>query len=660
MQTATYKGSIQKKFTRAIFVLISIVTLSGYLLFVSWYIYNQNQKSIILAKDVTQILSQDFLKLMLLDDLNTASDLTTKLQAFPQIDHVILYDKKNKRIFQYKKEEQIQKSQLFQTTTQLNYNKTNYGKLLFEFKVESLYEILRSDLPILLLVLFIFLSFSLLLARSYATYFSRPLLYLVNFLEQIDFQKDCKHYYINGKYDDEIGKLYEEINIMFSKIFDFITQRDKAQEQLKFMMQYDALTGLLNKNGFLETLKNILKEENSYWSAMFYVKITNLRTINHVYDYKFGDYLLRETAKKIRKNFKDSTLSATLSPGDFVLYYQYISTSKKTTLLEAQHIADSLVAILSHTLHIENKILKPEVYVGVDIFYDEQNPLEILKHTNIALDIAKSKNQRIVYFDKENEIELQEVFNVFEDLQVALEKEQFELYYQLQYNSKREIFGAEALIRWNHPKYGLLAPSKFIPIAERTDFIIDIGEWVLNAACKQLKLWQNNKKTKEWTLSVNISAKQFYRDNFVQIVKEISKTHNINTTHLKLELLESLFIEKPHEVAQKMQELKKLGFQLSLDDFGTGYSSLQYLKIFPLNQIKIDQSFVLNMFANEKDVQIIKSIIYLGELLGIDVIAEGVEEYAHYEELRTLGCHAFQGYYFAKPQNIKDISALLL
>jgi len=659
MQTAVYKGSIQKKFTRAIFILISIITLSGYFIFVTWYIYNQNEKNIVLAKDVTQILSQDFVKLMLLDDLSTASDLTTKLQAFPQIYHVTLYDKNQKRIFQYQRKNKIKKSQIFTTTTQLNYNQEKYGQLLFEFQVESLIEIIEDDLPVFLLVLVIFLSFSLLLARSYAAYFSKPLLYLVNFLEKIDFKKDCKHYQVKGNYDDEIGKLYEEINIMFSKMFDFITQRDKAQKQLKFMMQYDALTGLLNKNGFIETLKSTLKEENNYWSAMFYVKITNLRTINHVYDYKHGDYLLRETAKKIRKNFKDATLYATLTPGDFILYYQDIAKQKKTTLLEAQHIADSLIAILSLPFIVENKTLKPEIYVGVDIFHDEKDPLLILKHTNIALDIAKKKEQKIVYFDKENEIQIQEVFNVFEDLQSALKENQFELYYQLQFNTKKEIFGAEALIRWNHPKYGLLSPVKFIPIAERTDFIIDIGEWVLKAACKQLQQWQENRVTKQWTLSVNISAKQFYRDDFVSNIQKLAKEYDINTTRLKLELLESLFIEKPHEVAQKMQELKKLGFQLSLDDFGTGYSSLQYLKIFPLNQIKIDQSFVLNMFANEKDIQIIKSIIYLGELLGIDVIAEGVEEHAHYEKLQELGCHAYQGYYFAKPQKIEDISALL-
>ena len=659
MQTAVYKGSIQKKFTRAIFILISFVTLSGYFIFVSWYIYNQNQKNIVLAKDVTQILSQDFVRLMLLDDLNTASDLTTKLQAFAQIYHVTLYDKNNKRIFQYQRKDPIKKSQIFTTSTPLNYNNEKYGKLLFAFQVESLFEIIQDDFPILVLILVIFLSFSLLLARSYAAYFSRPLLYLVDFLEKIDFKKDCKHYHIQGSYDDEIGKLYEEINIMFNKMYDFVTQRDKAQKQLKFMMQYDPLTGLLNKNGFIETLQTTLKEDKNYWCAMFYVKITNLRTINHVYDYRHGDYLLRETAKKIRDNFKDATLYATLTPGDFILYYQDIANAKKTTLIQAQHIADSLIAILSLPITIEKRSLKPEVYVGVDIFHNEKDPLLVLKHTNIALDIAKKKDQKIVYFDKENEIQIQEVFNVFEDLQTAIKEEQFELYYQLQFNEKREIFGAEALIRWNHPKYGLLSPAKFIPIAERTDFIIEIGEWVLQAACRQLKEWQKRETTKDWSLSVNISAKQFYKDDFVFNIQKLAQKYGINTHLLKLELLESLFIEKPHEVAQKMQELKKAGFQLSLDDFGTGYSSLQYLKIFPLNQIKIDQSFVLNIFANEKDIQIIKSIIYLGKLLGLEVIAEGVEEESHYKRLQELGCHAFQGYYFARPQKIEDISTLL-
>ncbi len=656
MTTSTYKGSIQKKFIKAIFTLVSIIIMTGYILFVSWYVYNQKQERILLAKDVTQVLSQDFLRLILLDDIHTASDLTTKLQAFPQIYKVILYNKENKKIFLYNASKKIETGKKFSTSTQLNYNDTSYGKLYFEFEIETLFEIFQDDFLVLLLFLLVFLLFSFFVTRSYVKHFSEPLLYLVQFLEKVEFQDNMKHYKIKGKYDDEIGKLYEEINIIFTKIVDFIQQRDKAQEQLAFLVQYDALTGLLNKNGFLKELEKILKADGETWNSLFYIKLTNLKSINHAYSYKYGDLLLKEFAKHMKEHFSDSTLSARISMGDFILYYQNISQNKKDALLQTQNIADVLVTILSDTVTIEGKLLKPEVHIGIDIFHYEKNPLEILKHTDIALEIGRESHQKIVYFDEANETYAKEMFNIFEGLLVALKENQLELFYQLQYDQNDTILGAEALIRWRHPKLGLLPPHKFIPIAERTDLIVDIGDWVIDAVCKQLKLWQKNAIAKEWVIAINVSAKQFNRSDFVPKLQTVVNKYNIDPKKIKLELLESLFVENQKSIAKKMHKLKVLGFKLSLDDFGTGFSSLQYLKIFPLDQIKIDQSFVMNMFNNEKDIQIIKSIIYLGSLIDMQVIAEGVEKKEHYDKLKELGCHYFQGYYFAKPQSVTQIT----
>jgi len=659
MKTAVYKGSIEKKFLKAIFFLIFTVSVSGYFLFVGWYLYDQKTKNKELAQDITQVLSQDFVRLMLLDDLHTASDITTKLHSFPLLHQVVLYNTHQKKVFQYNPKKTLAQEKAFTTSTDLTYAGTLYGKLIFEFQVKSLQETLEENLPILIFFLLFFLFLSLVLAKVYAKHFSKPIVHMVDFLEKIDFH-DNKKYYIEGAYDDEIGKLYEEINIMFSKMFDFIKQRDKAQQQLAIIMQYDSLTGLLNKNGFIESLDFLLHDRGKQWNLMFYIKITNLRNINHVYSYKHGDLLLQELAKTIKKEFKDATLQANPSIGDFILFYQNIHIKKHKALLKAQTIADTILALLSQPITIHNKIIKPELSIGIDLFNKEKDPLQIIKHTNIALEIARENNQKIVYFDKTNELKIKTVFNVYEDLLIALKEEQLELYYQFQYNKEKKIFGAEALIRWNHPKYGLLLPGKFIPIAEKTDLIIEIGNWVIESACKQLHIWNQTNQTKNLKISINISVKQFHQHNFItQLHTAISK-YEVHPSQLKLELLESLFIENPEKVAHKMIELKKLGFQLSLDDFGTGFSSLQYIKNFPLDQIKIDQSFVLNMFHNKKDIQIIKSILYLASLLNMDVIAEGVEEKEHYEKLKELGCHYFQGYYFAKPQDITAVNSILM
>ncbi len=655
MQTSVYKGSIQKKFIKAIFFLISFIVLTGYIFFISWYIYKQNDDRIYLAQSMTKVLSQDFVRLILLDDINTATDITTKLQALTKIQKVVLYNKEKKKIFKYSTEKKLPQNEIFTTTTEMIYHGDSYGELYFELRVESLLEILKDDFIYLFALLLLFLSISYLSVKFYAKKFTQPILYLVDFLEKVELNNKLIHYKISFKYDDEFGKLYEEINFLFTKMVDYLQQKEKAEKELAISTQYDPLTGLLNKNGFTNMLTGLLQKDTSYFNMMFYIKLTNLKSINHAYGYKYGDFILKKLATIIKENFSDSELSARMGMGDFILYYQNKNRDKKVVLQEAQNIADALLGILAKTFNINGTLIKTEAHIGIDISNNEKDPLKVLRHTNIALEIGRKNNQEIVYFDVTNENDERDILNVSEGLLIALQEKQLELFYQLQYNQNKEITGAEALIRWNHPKFGLLAPYKFIPIAERTDLIITIGDWVLDAACKQLKLWQDDEKTKEWIIAVNVSAKQFNKENFVENVKKTITHYNIDHTKLKLELLETLFVKDQNLVASKMKELKKLNIKLSLDDFGTGFSSLQYLKIFPLDQIKIDQSFVMNMFTNEKDIQIIKSIIYLGSLLKIDIIAEGVEEKEHYEKLKKIGCQHFQGYYFAKPKSIKDL-----
>ncbi len=656
MQTAIYKGSIQKKFIKGIFFLVFLVSFIGYLIFVGWYLHDQKKQRIVLAEDITQVLSQDFVRLVLLDDLNTATDLTTKLQVFSQIQQVILFNNNKKKIFKYTSHKDFPENKIFKTYTQLSYHGEKYGVIYFEFEIETLWEILENNFLSFFLLLIVFLFISFFLARIYAKRFSKPILYLVDFLEKVQFSSNMKKYKLCCTYDDEFGKLYEEINILFNKMVDFISQRNKVQKQLEFIVQYDSLTGLLNKNGFLKAVKKILDTQLNGWSIMLYIKLDNLKTINHAYGFKEGDLLLDLFTKNLKVHFSDATLIARVGTGDFVLFYKEIGQDQEKVTQSAQNIADTLISILSTPVNVDSKKIKPEVYVGIDIFHNIDDPLEILKHTNIALEIAREKHMNIVYFDSSNEQYIQESFNIYEELINALHHDELELFYQLQYDDKGKVYGAEALIRWNHPKYGLLTPYRFIPIAERTNLIIDIGKWVFEQACKQLHQWQDHPVSQEWIVSVNVSAKQFNDGEFIEFLEYIVKKYRVDPAKIKLELLESIFVENQEEVAKKMEILKSLNFNLSLDDFGTGFSSLQYLKVFPLDQIKIDQSFVIGMFDNPKNSQIIKSIIYLGELLQMEVIAEGVEEKKHYEALKELGCQYFQGYYFARPKSIEDIT----
>lgn len=655
MQTAIYHGSIEKKFIKLIFLLISFIILCGYLFFVGWYTYKQNSDRLYLAKSVTQVLTQDFVRLMLIDDISTASDITTKLQALKNVQEVVLYDKNNKKFFKYEANYTLAKGEVFSTTTSVIYNDVPYGKLSFKMRVESLEDILLDNSITFALFLLFFMALSFVLVKSYARRFTSPILNLVDFLDNVEFDKDISKYKIKIKDDNEFGKLYEEVNFLFSKLADYFKEKESAQKELTLLTQYDPLTGLYNKNAFLKALEESLTQENIMFNIMFNLKLQNLKSINHAYGFKYGDLILKEYAKEIKENFSDVSLSARVGVGEFLLYYENIDSDKKRVFKMAQGIADALLGSIAKIFEIQGKLIKTEVIIGIDIFNQEKDPLKILRHTDIAIGVGQEKQQEIIYFDKKNENTEREILNVSRDLLLALKEEQLELFYQLQYDVKERVIGAEALIRWNHPKFGLLSPVKFIPIAERTNLILEIGAWVLESACKQLKVWQSDPIAKEWVIAVNVSVKQFNRDDFVSKVTDVIEKYKINPRMLKLELLETLFVDNQEKIALKMQNLRKLHIKLSLDDFGTGYSSLQYLKTFPLDQIKIDQSFIMNMFNNEKDIKIIKSILYLGSLLGINVIAEGVEEKVHYEKLKELGCNFYQGYYFAKPKSIKEI-----
>lgn len=215
------------------------------------------------------------------------------------------------------------------------------------------------------------------------------------------------------------------------------------------------------------------------------------------------------------------------------------------------------------------------------------------------------------------------------------------------------------MIRWIHPTQGILSPDKFISIAEKTGLIIPITTWVIKNACMQLNIWQKELKSSHWIIAINISAKEFSQDDFVDIVKKYIHMYEIKANRLKLELTESILVKDIDLVISKMTKLREIGVQISLDDFGTGYSSLQYLRNLPLNQVKIDRVFVNNILNNKNDVAIVKSILLLAESLNLEVVAEGVETKEHYEFLIKLGCKLFQGFYLAKPSKIEDIDALV-
>jgi EAL domain-containing protein (putative c-di-GMP-specific phosphodiesterase class I) len=261
----------------------------------------------------------------------------------------------------------------------------------------------------------------------------------------------------------------------------------------------------------------------------------------------------------------------------------------------------------------------------------------------------KSGRNMLRFFDPEMQDNITQRANLENALHNAVEKQQFQLYYQLQVNDKNVPVGAEALIRWEHPMLGTVPPDEFIPLAEESGLIVPIGRWVIQTACEKIRCWQSNPRTADLTVAVNISPRQFYQVAFVDEVLDCLAETGIDSNALKLELTEGLILDDVDAAIVKMNELRRAGVLFSLDDFGTGYSSLSYLTKLPLSQLKVDQSFVCNIGINDSDSIIIKTIIGMSKSLGFEVVAEGVESQHQYDFLEALGCQIFQGYFFSRP-----------
>jgi EAL domain-containing protein (putative c-di-GMP-specific phosphodiesterase class I) len=327
---------------------------------------------------------------------------------------------------------------------------------------------------------------------------------------------------------------------------------------------------------------------------------------------------------------------------------------------QVEVVADRILKVLNKPFTIAKQKHHSSASVGITLFGQQKMDAEdVLQQSDIAMFQAKKAGRNtFCFFDPKMQANITALVGLETELRKAINEDQLKLYYQVQVDHLGQPFGAEALIRWIHPERGMVSPGEFIPLAEESGLIIPIGAWVLDTACAQIKAWQDNPNTRELTLSVNISAKQFRQVDFVQQVKHSIQKHGIDPMYLRLELTESMLLENVEETVEYMNALGQVGVQFSLDDFGTGYSSLQYLKRLPLYQLKIDQSFVRDIVTDSHDRTIVRTIIAMAQSMYIGVIAEGVETHEQRELLLTNGCRRYQGYFFGKPVGIEQFNAM--
>ncbi|MFZ6760169.1 EAL domain-containing protein [Undibacterium sp. Ji50W] len=445
--------------------------------------------------------------------------------------------------------------------------------------------------------------------------------------------------------------------------FTDVSRHKGYEAEIRNLAFYDSLTQLPNRRLLMDRLQHLISisNRNDTHSAILFIDLDNFKTLNDTRGHDAGDLLLIETASRLQTCVRDSDTVARLGGDEFVVVLEELNSQRDDALRQADRIAEKIRLLLSQPYQMADFEHHGSSSIGVCLFQGgDVTVKDLFKRADTAMYEAKTAGRNAVrFFDPAMQAILVVRMMLESNLRVALANQQFMLYYQVQVNSDGKLIGAEALLRWQHPDRGFISPAEFIPLAEETGLIIPIGLWVLETACAQIKQWESNPDTQNLSLAVNVSAKQFQQCDFVETLSEIVGRHQIDATRLKIELTESTILDNVDATTEKMHQLKKLGIAFSMDDFGTGYSSLAYLQRLPLNQLKIDQSFVRDLNHDENDATIVRAIISLGVNLGLNVIAEGVETSAQRAFLIEHNCFAFQGYFFSRPLPLEGFLALL-
>jgi diguanylate cyclase (GGDEF)-like protein/PAS domain S-box-containing protein len=442
-----------------------------------------------------------------------------------------------------------------------------------------------------------------------------------------------------------------------------ITRQRASEDEIRRLAFFDQLTDLPNRRLLLDRLQHAqaTSARNRRHGALLFIDLDNFKSLNDTLGHSVGDALLRQVALRLRAHVREGDSVARLGGDEFVVILEDLGGDLIEAAQQTEIVANKLLAALNPPYWLASSECHCTASVGATLFSGHaQSKDELLKQADIAMYQAKKAGRNGVrFFDPRMQEAINAQAALEGELRQALEKQQFHLHYQVQVDSAGRPFGAEALLRWVHPERGLVSPLQFIPLAEETDLIVPIGQWVLEAACAQLEAWERDPATRALSLCVNVSPKQFHRVDFVQSVLAALQRHAIAPALLTLELTESLLLDNVAETVATMNALGRIGVRFSLDDFGTGYSSLQYLKRLPLHQLKIDQSFVHDIAVDGSDLAIVQTIIAMARSLNLGVIAEGVETEEQRQLLISRGCNEFQGYLFGRPVPVEQFEAAL-
>ncbi len=432
----------------------------------------------------------------------------------------------------------------------------------------------------------------------------------------------------------------------------------ESREQFQHAAYHDSLTSLPNRNFFLEELKPLMtkvKENPRFVFAVLYLDLNRFKTINDSLGHNFGDQLLELLTKRLSKTIREGDILSRFSGDEFAILVKGVANIR-----EVEKFAERLQKKIKAPFNLNGRQVYTSASIGIALSSVEyERPEEMLRDSDIAMFYAKENRRDFAVFAKSMHSKAFQIMELETDLQRAVEKKEFEIYYQPIIELQNgELCGFEALMRWNHPEKGMIPPSEFIPLTEQNGLIIPITIWLLKETCRQLKEWETLEKN-PLKMSVNLSSYHLVDNSLPKQLSEILEEVGLEPSRLKLEITESAAMQNAEQTIEVLKQLTKIGVQLSIDDFGTGYSSLSYLHRFPIDTLKIDRSFVSAMTKTDENQGIIQTIVALAETLKLDVIAEGIETVQQAIDLSNLNCAYGQGYLFSRPVPKEEIEKML-
>ncbi|EXJ09229.1 MULTISPECIES: EAL domain-containing protein [Nitrincola] len=432
-----------------------------------------------------------------------------------------------------------------------------------------------------------------------------------------------------------------------------ITQRKESENRIKQLAFYDQLTHLPNRQLLMDRVKQALlnSQRKHCIGALLYIDLDDFKTLNDTRGHHAGDQLLKMVSERLINCVRKTDTVSRIGGDEFIILLEELGSCRDSASNMADLVSQKILSKLSQPFWFDGIEHFNTLSIGITLFDQENAGIDdVFAQADLAMYQAKAAGRNTHrFFNPDMQARVHEHASLANDIRQGIQRGEFTLAYQIQVNHLGKMLGAEALLRWHHPERGNVSPVDFIPVAEKTGLILPLGEWVLHTACQQLAEWQLNPATQHLTLAINISAKQLHQPEFVSQVIAIVEQYQINPTRMKLEITESMLLVDIEDTVDKMVQLQALGISFSLDDFGTGYSSLMYLKRLPIDQLKIDKSFVKDMLTNLQDSDIARTVVSLANSMSLSVIAEGVETDDQRSLLASYGCLAYQGYLFGKP-----------